>query len=318
MRFTVSVVLRRGTSTTSGTPLHHQRNTAVPPAASQLEEVSCGVRYKSETLRQSTACHLVSGRHGSVSRHVCRRKDPHSQAARPARRLLPSRCRINARLTTAGCCRRRLVETPAPLAPSIPSSGTLGRRRRPRPGTPRATSRKKCRLMSSARQELRDSPRSPRRPARRGLAHDGRLTSDELQFFGAGPISETPYTGAEKFESFERINSICETNGNFDSCNSCKRLGTSRLHELFLSCMSQNFRLFHVSNLSIRNGIFLLMYTWSEAVCVPWRGAPSAVAGMTVRTVMLARLVARCNGATARPGDARRERQNAHATVVNY
>ena len=42
----------------------------------------------------------------------------------------------------------------------------------------------------------------------------------------------TPYTWAEKFESFERINSIRETNGNFDSCNSCKRLGTSRLHEL--------------------------------------------------------------------------------------
>ena len=42
----------------------------------------------------------------------------------------------------------------------------------------------------------------------------------------------TPYTGAEKFESFERINSIRETNGNFYSCNSCKRLGTSRLHEL--------------------------------------------------------------------------------------
>ena len=41
-----------------------------------------------------------------------------------------------------------------------------------------------------------------------------------------------PYTWAEKFESFERINSIRETNGNFDSCNSCKRLGTSRLHEL--------------------------------------------------------------------------------------
>ena len=44
--------------------------------------------------------------------------------------------------------------------------------------------------------------------------------------------SRTPYTWAEKFESFERINSIRETNGNFDSCNSCKRLGTSRLHEL--------------------------------------------------------------------------------------
>ena len=42
----------------------------------------------------------------------------------------------------------------------------------------------------------------------------------------------TTFTWAEKFESFERINSIRETNGNFDSCNSCKRLGTSRLHEL--------------------------------------------------------------------------------------
>ena len=51
---------------------------------------------------------------------------------------------------------------------------------------------------------------------------------------GRGVFSGTlsPYTWAEKFESFERINSIRETNGNFDSCNSCKRLGTSRLHEL--------------------------------------------------------------------------------------
>ena len=44
--------------------------------------------------------------------------------------------------------------------------------------------------------------------------------------------SLTPYAWAEKFESFERINSIRETNGNFDSCNSCKRLVPSRLHEL--------------------------------------------------------------------------------------
>ena len=44
--------------------------------------------------------------------------------------------------------------------------------------------------------------------------------------------SSTTYTWAEKLESFERINSMRETNGNFDSCNSCKRLGTSRLHEL--------------------------------------------------------------------------------------
>ena len=36
----------------------------------------------------------------------------------------------------------------------------------------------------------------------------------------------------KKFESFERMNSIHETSGNFDSCKSCKRLETSRLHEL--------------------------------------------------------------------------------------
>ena len=33
---------------------------------------------------------------------------------------------------------------------------------------------------------------------------------------------------------------------------------------VYMSCMSQNFRLFHVSNLSVRNfRIFLLMYTRS-------------------------------------------------------
>ena len=43
--------------------------------------------------------------------------------------------------------------------------------------------------------------------------------------------SDPGYTN-KKFESFERINSIRETTGNFDSCNSCKRLVASRLHEL--------------------------------------------------------------------------------------
>ena len=37
---------------------------------------------------------------------------------------------------------------------------------------------------------------------------------------------------SRKIKSFERINSIQETNGNFDSCKTCKRLGTSRLQEL--------------------------------------------------------------------------------------
>ena len=72
----------------------------------------------------------------------------------------------------------------------------------------------------------------------------------------------------------------------FDSCNSCKRLETSRLHELheskllfvsrkrlgtavYMSCMSRNFCLFHVSNLSVQNfRIFLLMYPGS----MPWLG----------------------------------------------
>ena len=36
---------------------------------------------------------------------------------------------------------------------------------------------------------------------------------------------------------------------------------------VYMSCMSQNFRLFHVSNLSVRNfRIFLLMYTGSMVV----------------------------------------------------
>ena len=45
-------------------------------------------------------------------------------------------------------------------------------------------------------------------------------------------VNMTPYTWADKFESFERINSIRETNRNFDSCNSSKRLVPSRSHEL--------------------------------------------------------------------------------------
>ena len=62
----------------------------------------------------------------------------------------------------------------------------------------------------------------------------------------------TPDPGTEKFESFQRINSIRETNRSFDSCNSCKRLVPSRLHEL----QSQNVCLFHVSNIYARNFLF--------------------------------------------------------------
>ena len=69
---------------------------------------------------------------------------------------------------------------------------------------------------------------------------------------------QTPYTSPEKFESFERINSIRETNGNFDSATRVNGWEPA----VYMSCMSQNFSLFHVSNLSVRNfRIFLLMYT---------------------------------------------------------
>ena len=56
------------------------------------------------------------------------------------------------------------------------------------------------------------------------------------------------------------MNSIRETNGNFDSCKSCKRLGTSRLHDLH----ETKFPFVSLSNLSVRNfRIFLLMYPGS-------------------------------------------------------
>ena len=72
-----------------------------------------------------------------------------------------------------------------------------------------------------------------------------------------------PDTWAEKFESFERINSIRLTNGN-KSCVSCN----SWFPAVYMNCMSQNFRLLHVSNLSVRNfQIFLLIYPGSVAQC---------------------------------------------------
>ena len=44
------------------------------------------------------------------------------------------------------------------------------------------------------------------------------------------PTVDPGYT-SRKFRSLERVNSISAANG-FDPCDSCKRLGTSRLHEL--------------------------------------------------------------------------------------
>ena len=50
--------------------------------------------------------------------------------------------------------------------------------------------------------------------------------------YPASPTAVSPDTRAENFISLERINSIQETNGNFDTHNSYKRLVSSRLQEL--------------------------------------------------------------------------------------
>ena len=89
-----------------------------------------------------------------------------------------------------------------------------------------------------------------------------RLTNDKVQYRLQAFTSEdtmTPDTRTEKIESFKRTNSICKTNGNFGSCNSCKRPGTSRLYELHESKLP--FVSLHVSSSSVRNfQLFLLMY----------------------------------------------------------
>ena len=54
------------------------------------------------------------------------------------------------------------------------------------------------------------------------------------QIARVGTVIDPGYM-SRKFESFERIISIRITNGNFDSCNSCKRMVPSRLHELLES-----------------------------------------------------------------------------------
>ena len=105
---------------------------------------------------------------------------------------------------------------------------------------------------------------SPESPAAPPSLQRGRRTA------GA---SLGPYTWAEKFESFERINSIRETNGNFDSCNSCKRLVPSRLHELHESKFPFVSRIEFIRS---KHSNFLLMYTGSlgggggGGGCWPW------------------------------------------------
>ena len=73
-------------------------------------------------------------------------------------------------------------------------------------------------------------------------------------------VSDLRYM-SRKIESLERINYIRETNGSFDSCNSCKLLVPSRLHELHEWKLSFVSRIeFFRSKLSN----FLLMYPGSD------------------------------------------------------
>ena len=88
-----------------------------------------------------------------------------------------------------------------------------------------------------------------------------------------------------KFISYEWMNSIRETNGNFHSCNSCKRLVPSRLHELheskfpfvsrikYIRSKLSNFSA-HVSDVS--DG---MRAARSAAAAAPGRVAPCRPAG---------------------------------------
>ena len=91
--------------------------------------------------------------------------------------------------------------------------------------------------------------------------------------------SETPDTWAEKFESFERLNSIRVTNGNFDSCNSCKRLVSSRLHELHESkcpfVILMEFFCSKLSNFSAYESRVRDDYRWTAILL--WLGDPGDV-----------------------------------------
>ena len=99
-----------------------------------------------------------------------------------------------------------------------------------------------------------------------------------------------------KLESVERINSICVTNGNFDSCNSCKQLVPSRLHELheskfpfltrnkFIPSKLSNFSA-HVSGVYLVFGSCAYDEAWycrssaGQGHTHMWGGAPRLTAG---------------------------------------
>ena len=78
----------------------------------------------------------------------------------------------------------------------------------------------------------------------------------------ASGVSLTPDTWAEILGSFERINSIREKTEVLTHATH-----VNGWEPAVLSCMTQNFRLFLVSNLSVQNlRIFLLMYPGSVSV----------------------------------------------------
>ena len=87
-------------------------------------------------------------------------------------------------------------------------------------------------------------------------AHNGYSTTDVLRSGSAVHFSSpTPDTWAEKFESFERINSIRESNGNFDSCSWCKWLVqpfTSVAWVKIFVCFTIEFIWSQLSNFSVR------------------------------------------------------------------
>ena len=85
-----------------------------------------------------------------------------------------------------------------------------------------------------------------------------------------------PVYMSRKIRKFRTDKFDSETNGNFDSCNSCKRLGTSRLHELHEFIFELSFELslsfawvriypFETSNFSAHvHGVYTSNYSSSN------------------------------------------------------
>ena len=139
-------------------------------------------------------------------------------------------CRVSRRGTSRGCTRRHIQVTTTGSATARPALQWHDTREEFCAQWCAVMSCGRChlpRVAASAAADAFSATRHLHATARHRttLGINRRPAADWIPNNGHGNMSR-------KFESFERINSIPETKGNFDSRNSCKRLEISRLHEL--------------------------------------------------------------------------------------